>query len=96
MTIVENECCLGYEYRPFNLSKETRSCYECLVKYRKLRQKKFSEQEALEFLGLKRSTYFSWLKKYKSKFGNQQMETTELENKSRLIILEHLRFSHHN
>ena len=63
MTIVQNEWRLGYEYRQVTLSKEASYRYECLVKYsRLLRQKNFSEQEALEFLGLKRSTYFSWLK----------------------------------
>ena len=83
MTIVQHEWRLGYEYRPLKLSKEACYRYECLVKYRRLRAKNFSEQEALEFLGLKRSTYFSWLKRYKNKFGNQQMKTAELENKSR-------------
>lgn len=83
MTTVQKEWRLGYEYRPLNLSKEACYRYECLVKYRRLRKKNFSEQEALEFLGIKRSTYFSWLKRYKNKYGNQQMKTTELENKSR-------------
>jgi hypothetical protein len=83
MTIVQHEWRLGYEYRPLKLSKEACYRYECLVKYRRLREKNFSEQEALEFLGLKRSTYFNWLRRYKNKFGNQQMKTAELENKSR-------------
>ena len=80
---VYNEWRLGYEYRPLNLSKEASYRYECIVKYSRLRAKNFSEQEALEFLGIKRSTYFNWLRRYKNKCGNQQMKTTELENKSR-------------
>jgi hypothetical protein len=66
MPIVQNEWRLNLAYRPQNLSKE--ACYrnECLVKYRQLRAKNFSEQEALEFLNVKRSTFFSWLKRYKA------------------------------
>ena len=80
---VHNEWRLGYEYRPQNISKEAKYRYEILVKYRRLRSKGFSEQEALEFLGVKRSTYFSWLKRYTSQCGPQKMKTTELANKSR-------------
>ena len=83
MTAVHNEWHLGYEYRPQKLSKEAFNRYECLVRYGRLRAKNFSEREALEFLGVKRSTYFSRLKRYKNKCGNQQMKTTELANKSR-------------
>ena len=68
MPIVQNEWRLGYEYRPQNLSEEVCYRYECLVKYRRLREKGFSEQEALEFLGVKRSTYFNWLKSLRKNF----------------------------
>ena len=65
---VYKEWRLEYEYRPQNLSKEACYRYECLVKYRRLREKGFSEQEALEFLGVKRSTYFNWLKSLRKNF----------------------------
>ena len=83
MTIVQNAWLLGYEYRPLNLSKEACYRYECIVKYSLLRQKNFSEQEALEFLGIKRSTFFNWLRRYRNKCGTIKMKTAELENKSR-------------
>ncbi len=46
-----------YDYRPRNQSKEACYRYECLMKYKKLREKGFKEKEALEFLNLKRSTF---------------------------------------
>ncbi|MCD8378448.1 MAG: integrase core domain-containing protein, partial [Candidatus Gastranaerophilales bacterium] len=53
------------------------------IKYNHLHSKGFTEQEALEFLELKRSTFYSWLKKFNDKCGTINMKTTELENKSR-------------
>lgn len=66
-----------------NLSKEACYRYECLIKYKKLREKGFSEKEALDFLNLKRSTFFLWQKKYRNQCGTMKMKTTGLENKSR-------------
>ena len=60
--VLYNEWRLSYDYRPTNLSKEACYRYECLIKYKKLREKGFKENEALEFLNLKRSTFFNWLK----------------------------------
>ena len=83
MTQVHNEWRLSLRYRPQNLSKEACYRYDCIIKYRQLREKGFSEKEALEFLELKRSTFFNWLKKFNNKCGTLKMKTTELENKSR-------------
>jgi len=70
-------------YRPHNLTEVAKYRYGCIVKYRKLRTKGFSEQEALAFLDVKRSTFFNWLSRFNKKCGNINMKTTELENKSR-------------
>ena len=80
---VYNEWRLKYNYCPLQLSKEACYRYEILIKYKHLREKGFRESEALEFLNVKRSTYFSWLKRYNNKCGTIKMKTTELENKSR-------------
>lgn len=81
--VLYNEWRLKYNYRPTNLSKEACYRYECLIKYKKLREKGFSEKEALDFLNLKRSTFFLWQKKYRNHCGTMKMKTTGLENKSR-------------
>lgn len=81
--VLYNEWRLKFNYRPMNLSKEACYRYECLIKYKKLREKGFSEKEALEFLNLKRSTFFLWQKKYRNQCGTMKMKTTGLENKSR-------------
>lgn len=81
--IAYNEWRLNLSYLPQNLTQE--ACYRCniLIRYKRLREKGFSEKAALEFLQVKRSTFFSWLKKYNSKCGTQRMKTTGLANKSR-------------
>ena len=76
-----NELNLGYY--PHNLTEEAKYRYDCIIKYKKLREKGFDEKEALNFLGVCRSTFFRWLSKFNKKCGNLQMKTTELENKSR-------------
>lgn len=81
--VLYNEWRLKFNYRPMNLSKEACYRYECLIKYKKLREKGFSEKEALEILNLKRSTFFLWQKKYRNQCGTMKMKTTGLENKSR-------------
>ena len=81
--VLYNEWRLKFNYRPMNLSKEACYRYECLIKYKKLREKGFSEKEALDFLNLKRSTFFLWQKKYRNQCGTMKMKTTGLENKSR-------------
>ena len=81
--VLYNEWRLKFNYRPMNLSKEACYRYECLIKYKKLREKGFSEKEALDFLNLKRSTFFLWQKKYRNQCGTMKMNTTGLENKSR-------------
>ena len=81
--VLYNEWRLKFNYRPINLSKEACYRYECLIKYKKLREKGFSEKEALDFLNLKRSTFFLWQKKYRNHCGTMKMKTTGLENKSR-------------
>lgn len=57
------------------LSPEAQRKQEIVKKYLYLRRKNFTESEALQFLEVKRSTLFLWLKKYKQK-------ATDLENKS--------------
>ena len=52
--VLYNEWRLKFNYRPMNLSKEACYRYEYLIKYKKLREKGFSEKEALDFLNLKR------------------------------------------
>ena len=81
--VLYNEWRLKFNYRPMNLSKEACYRYECLIKYKKLREKGFSEKEALDFLNLKRSTFFLWQKKYRNQCVTIKMKTTGLENKSR-------------
>ena len=81
--VLYNEWRLKFNYRLINLSKEACYRYECLIKYKKLREKGFSEKEALDFLNLKRSTFFLWQKKYRNHCGTMKMKTTGLENKSR-------------
>ena len=83
MTQIKHVWTLNLSYRPLNLTPEAKYRYECLIKYKRLREKGFSESEALEFLNLKRSTFYSWLKKYKESCGTINMKTTGLENKSR-------------
>ena len=83
MTQIKHVWRLNLSYRPLNLTPEAKYRYECLIKYKRLREKGFSESEALEFLNLKRSTFYSWLKKYKESCGTINMKTTGLENKSR-------------
>ena len=51
---------IKYILPPQNLTKEASYRYEILIRYKRLR-----ESEALEFLQVKRSTYFSWLKRKK-------------------------------
>ena len=81
--VLYNEWRLKFNYRPMNLSKEACYRYECLIKYKKLREKGFSEKEALDFLNLKRSTFFLWQKKYRNQCGTMKMKTPGLENNSR-------------
>ena len=81
--VLYNEWRLKFNYRPMNLSKEACYRYECLIKYKKLREKGFSEKEALDFLNLKRSTFFLWKNNYINQCGTMKMKTTGLENKSR-------------
>ena len=80
---VYNEWTLNLSYLPQNLTQEARYRYKILIRYKRLREKGFSEKDALEFLQVKRSTFFSWLKKYNNKCGTQRMKTTGLANKSR-------------
>lgn len=83
MTQIKNAWRLSYKYRPHNLSREAQYRYDCIVKYKKLRTKGFTEQEALEFIGVKRSTFFNWLSRFNNQCGTLNMKTTGLENKSR-------------
>ena len=76
-----NELTLGY--KPHNLSEEAKYRYDSIIKYKRLREKGFKEKEALDFLGVCRSTFYKWLRRFNKKCGNLQMKTTELENKSR-------------
>jgi len=83
MTQIKSAIKLGLSYKPFNLTDIAKYRYECIIKYKTLRNKGFNEKEALEFLDLKRSTFYSWLKKYKGQCGTHKMKTTGLENQSR-------------
>ena len=80
---VYNERRLNLSYLPQNLTQEACYRYNILIRYKHLRAKGFSEKEALEFLQVKRSKYFSWLKRYNNKCGTMRMKTTELANKFR-------------
>ena len=82
MTQVKNVWNLSLKYGPFNLSEEAKYRYDCIVKYKKLKAEGWSSKKAIEFLGLKRSTFFHWLSKFNKKCGTLKMKTTELENKS--------------
>ena len=83
MTQIKNVWNLSLKYRPFNITEEAKYRYDCICKYKLLRSKNFNEQEALEFIGVKRSTFFNWLSKFNNKQGSINMKTTELQNKSR-------------
>ncbi len=83
MTQVKRANVLNLGYYRHNLTEEAIFRYICILKYKKLREKQFSEKEALDFLGVCRSTFYHWLSRFNNKCGNSQMKTTELENKSR-------------
>ena len=101
MTQVQTASKLTQKYRPFNLSEVAKYRYDCIVKYKKLKEKGWSSKEAIEFLGLKRSTFFHWLSKFTKKCGTLNMKTTELENKScrphnfrKTKVISHVLISH--
>ena len=50
MSQFKNACFLPEKYRPINLSDTAKYRYDCLIKYKRLREKGFSEKEALEFI----------------------------------------------
>lgn len=83
MTQVKRVTELGLEYRPIELSEEGRYRYGVLIKYEKLRKKGLSEKEALEILEVKRSTYYSWRRRYEKSCGPIKKRVTSLNNKSR-------------
>ena len=82
MTDMKNARFLSERYIPLKLTEQAKYRYDILIKYKKLREKGFKEKEALEFLGVKRSTFFTWKKKFRDKCGTIKMKTAELENKS--------------
>ena len=82
MTDMKKASFLSERYSPLKLTEEAKYRYDILIKYRKLKEKGFKEKEALEFLGVKRSTFFKWQKKFKDKCGTIKMKTAELKNKS--------------
>lgn len=82
MTQVKNVWKLSLKYSPFNITDEAKYRYDCIVKYRKLKEEGWSSQKAIEFLGIRRSTFFYWLNKFNKKSGTLKMKTAELENKS--------------
>ena len=82
MTNMKDARFLSKNYRPLKLTEKGKYRYDILIKYKKLKEKEFKEKEALEFLGVKRSTFFNWQKKFKDKCGTIKMKTAELENKS--------------
>ena len=69
---------IKYILPPQNLTKEASYRYEILIRYKRLREKGFSESEALEFLQVKRSTYFSWLKEKKEIVISENSQTCTL------------------
>ena len=76
MTIVRQEWRLKYQYNPFNLKEEAKYRYDTLIRYKKLREKGFSEKEALElYKVLKKSS------RYRIKFISieNSAETSEQE-----------------
>lgn len=50
---VYNEWTLNLSYLPQNLTEEACYRYNILIRYKRLREKRFSEKEALEFLQVK-------------------------------------------
>ena len=58
-----------------DLSDTAKYRYDCILKYKKLKTKGFKEQETLEFIGVKRSTFYGLLNKFNKKFGNIDMKT---------------------
>lgn len=83
MTQVKKASFLSYKYSPLNLSEIATYRYDCISKYKHLtEQEHWSSEKAINFIGVKRSTFFNWLRKFNNKAGNLKMKTTELENKS--------------
>lgn len=83
MTQVKQASFLSYKYSPLQLSEIATFRYDCITKYKKLTQiEGWSSHKAINFLGVKRSTFFRWLSIFDNKAGNLKMKTTELENKS--------------
>ena len=83
MTQVKKASFLSYKYSPLKLSEIATYRYDCISKYKHLtEQESWSSEKAINFIGLKRSTFFRWLSKFNKKPGNLKMKTTELENKS--------------
>lgn len=80
MTIC-NEWALNISYRPQNLTKEASYRYEILIRYKRLREK-----EALEFLQVKRSTYFNWLKRKKEIVIPENSQTCTLCLSTNIIV----------
>ena len=80
MTIC-NEWALNISYRPKNLTKEASYRYEILIRYKRLR-----ESEALEFLQVKRSTYFSCLKRKKEIVIPENSQTCRLCLSTNIIV----------
>lgn len=75
---------LLYKYSPLQLTAEAKHRYDCILKYKELREQEgWSSSKAINFLGLKRSTFYKWLKRYNSKSGSIKKKTAELANKSR-------------
>ena len=84
MTQVQKASFLSYKYSPLDVSEIAIYKYDCILKYKHLtEQEGWSSKKAINFIGVKRSTLFNWLKKFNNKCGTLKMKTTELENKSR-------------
>ena len=62
MTQVHRASLINQRYYLTCLSEEAQYRYSCISKYKTLRKKGFSEEEALGFLEAKRPTFFDRLK----------------------------------
>ena len=83
MTQVKRASFLSYKYSPLQLSEIATYRYDCISKYKELTEKEgWNSTKAINFLGVKRSTFFCWLSRFDKKAGTLKMKTTELENKS--------------
>jgi len=82
-------------YMPLKLSDYAKFRLTTIEHYKVLRQKNFTENEALSFLNVKRATLFRWLKQYKKeKTRSLEKKSTRPKNLRISKIINHELVSH--